>query len=236
MASHSYCRGGIVALCHSALLIIRLLSPFLLLSVAATQTIPDMIGSENDIRPGNLFLRLVSMSIFSLLSTFVLPRAFEMQQAWTMQMPLGPEDELAALMPRIVNHTRQCTSPEKNVTWPLVGEAPSVTSRLHCGTLSETPLSDYFSYLATSLSEEYGKECEGWVRFGVAWGQKYVERLRPFRRQPHKCTFMFVLQEEYPKKHNDTNSFGFETLIPIPRHVLPFQSMRRNVKLFKFHG
>jgi hypothetical protein len=102
--------------------------------------------------------------------------------------------------------------------------------------LSETPLSDYFSYLATSLSEEYGKECEGWVRFGVAWGQKYVERLRPFRRQPHKCTFMFVLQEEYPKKHNDTNSFGFETLIPIPRHVLPFQSMRRNVKLFKFHG
>ncbi len=39
-----------------------------------------------------------------------------MQQAWTMQMPLGPEDELAALMPRIVNHTRQCTSPEKNVT------------------------------------------------------------------------------------------------------------------------
>ncbi len=45
MASHSYCRGGIVALCHSALLIIRLLSPFLLLSVAATQTIPDMIES-----------------------------------------------------------------------------------------------------------------------------------------------------------------------------------------------
>lgn len=174
------------------------------------------------------------MSIFSLLSTFVLPRVYEMQQ-WTTPTPLSPEDELAALMPRVVNHTRQCTSPERNVTWPLVGEAASATSRLHCGTLSETPLSDYFSYLATSLQEEYGEQCEQWVRFGVAFGEKHVERLKPFRRAPHKCTFMFVLQEEYPKKHNDTNSFGFETLIPIPRHILPFQSMRRNVKLFKMH-
>lgn len=193
-----------------------------------------VLPSSEDMRPGNLFLRLVSMSIFSLISTLVFPRAFEMQQEWTTSW--NAPDELAALMPVVLNYTRQCTSPERNVSWPLVGEAASVTSRLHCGTLSETPLSDYFSFLATSLKEEYGEECRHWVRFGVAFGGSHVERLRPFRRAPHKCTFMFVLEDEYPQKHNDTNSFGFETLVPIPRHVLPFKNMRRNVKLFKMHG
>jgi len=190
--------------------------------------------ASDDMRPGNLFLRLVSMSIFSLLSTLVVPRAFEMQQAWTTSWT--EKDELAALMPVILNHTRQCTSPERNVTWPLVGEAPSVTSRLHCGTLSDSPIADYFSFLATSLKEEYGEECKSWVRFGVAFGGMHVGKLKPFRRVPHKCTFMFVLQDEMPVSNADTNSFGFETLVPVPRQVLPYQSMRRNVKLFKMHG
>lgn len=193
-----------------------------------------MTTFSEDMRPGNLFLRLVSMSIFSLISTLVVPRAFEMQQAW--ETSWGPPDDLSVLKPIIVNQTRQCTSPEYNVTWPLVGTAPSATSRLHCGTLSDSPLADFFGYLATSLKEEYGDECHNWIRFGVAFGRAHVERLKPFRRAPHKCTFMFVLDDEMPEKHNDTNSFGFETLVPVPRHVLPFQSMRRNVKLFKMHG
>lgn len=175
------------------------------------------------------------MSIFSLISTLFVPKVFEMQQEWQATV-LTPQDELAALMPVLVNNTRQCTSPERNVSWPLVGEAPSATSRLHCGTLSDSPIADFFGYLATSLTEEYGEECKQWVRFGVAFGGKHVEKLKPFRRAPHKCTFMFVLSDEFPQKKNDTNSFGFETLVPVPRYVLPFQSMRRNVKLFKMHG
>jgi hypothetical protein len=190
---------------------------------------------SEDMRPGNLFLRLVSMSIFSLISTLFVPRAFEMQEALQTTWS-GPPEENPVLMPILLNETRQCTSPERNVTWPLVGTASSVTSRLHCGTLSDSPLADFFGYLATSLKEEYGEECKSWVRFGVAFGGSHVEKLKPFRRAPHKCTFMFVLDDEMPQKHNDTNSFGFETLLPVPRHILPYQSMRRNVKLFKMHG
>ena len=191
------------------------------------------MGTQAAIKPGSLFARLVIMSIFSLLSTLFVPRAFDIHSAWNVKVE---EDEAASLMPVVVNYTRQCTSPEYDVTWPLRGRTRSATSPLKCGLSRHTPLADFFRKLRQSLKQEYGQECQDWVRFGVAFGSKHVQRLKPFRRAPHKCTFMFVLEEEMPQKHHDTNSFGFETLVPIPRHVLPYQSMRRNVKLFKMNG
>jgi hypothetical protein len=60
-----------------------------------------------------------------------------------------------------------------------------------------------------------------------------------------KCFFMFVLQEDmmktsYAEQNNHTTAdvqlLHHLWLVPIPRHVLPYQNQRRNTKLLKYHG
>jgi hypothetical protein len=59
-----------------------------------------------------------------------------------------------------------------------------------------------------------------------------------------KCFFMFVLQEDMmpvDEHANHTTNTDLQLLhhlwlVPIPRHVLPYQNQRRNTKLFKYHG
>ena len=136
---------------------------------------------------------------------------------------------------------RHCTSPEFNVSWPLLDVSNLNSNVEHyddfsCGMTSNTPLAIFFRNLSTSLAHRYSEQCKQAVRFGVAFGRDHANKLLPFRRPPHKCVFMFVLQEQAPIGDNTTRSFGFETLIPVPRDILPYRSTRRNVKLFKLHG
>jgi hypothetical protein len=47
---------------------------------------------------------------------------------------------------------------------------------------------------------------------------------------------MFVLEENLPLRKANTKSFAGSTLVLVPRKVLPYNNMRRNVKIFKLHG
>ena len=212
-------------------------------------------------RTRKLFARLTVICIISFLGILVVPRQLETRDIYVpratdveqevaslLPPPREEEQTVAFSIPTLIHEptiaatknaydTRICTSPEYNVTFPLMGKIPSATSTLQCGTLSATPTSHFFNILSTNLKDEYGEMCKDAVRFGVSFGRFYTKKLKPRRQSPHKCAFTFVLEEEMPTTPSALiKSFGWETLIPVPRHVLPYNSMRRNVKLFKLHG
>jgi len=176
-------------------------------------------------RQGRLTVRLFIFCFLSFVGTLIVTGALERRYA------RRAEDESSFLMPH-----RQCTSPERHVRWPLSGSTQSASSTLTCGITGNTPLSDYFSDLADSLKKAYATKCHESVRFGVAFGAKHLVKLKPHYKSSQNCSFMLVIKEEMPLLGKDANSQGMEILVPVPRRVLPYKSMRRNVKLFKLHG
>lgn len=191
-----------------------------------------LLGVKGGMFPCRLFTQLVIVSFISLIGVWTAPRAL------LEPYSVPQTDEVPSRIPSKRTHEddRQCASPEYNVTWPLSGLTPSAASPLQCGTSSNSSLSIFFKKLATSLELDYRHECQEAVRFGVAFGPKHVKMLKPRRRKPYKCAVMFVLEHEMPQKTHKIKSFGLETLISIPRNILPYQSMRRNVKLIKLNG
>lgn len=157
-----------------------------------------------------------------------------------------------------------CTSPEYSVPWPFQGDATSYLSNLTCGLSSSnnhdasSPLSRYLKEEIIPLLEQpFSEECQRLVVYSVAFGTKYMENNNntddrfEYHKHHGRCFFMFVLQEDHPlslssaatttrtNSRLDENSLtmvGHFWLIPIPRHVLPYQNMRRNTKLIKFAG
>ena len=143
---------------------------------------------------------------------------------------------------------RICTSPERNVSWPLGGSVSSLFSYLTCGLSNDSELS---RYLRTStiphLDTKFSAKCNNLVVYGTAFGDAYVKGIgathRRMREKLHKqhgeCYFMFCLAEEKQERSVDITAFqmsGYMWLVPIPRDVLPYKSMRRNTKIFKFNG
>lgn len=130
---------------------------------------------------------------------------------------------------KTIHGKRICTSPEYNVPWPLKGSTP-----FSCGMAANNTLANFFNELTTTLHNKYYSDtnCRQAIRFGAAFGLTHAEMLKPTRRIVSPCAFMFVLEEEMPPPRLSTA----EHFVPIPRHVLPYKNMRRNVKLFKLHG
>jgi hypothetical protein len=144
----------------------------------------------------------------------------------------------AAGMTTRINNDSLCTSPEYNVPWPLNGSIPSITTNsFSCGLSSNTTLSNFFKKLASELETTYAPKCQEAVRFGVAFGSVYMKKdLHPVEYLSRPCSIMFVLEEHKPNRPQGMHSFNMETLFPIPKSVLPYKNMRRNVKLFKLHS
>jgi len=180
-------------------------------------------------RRSELFLTIVTMAFFSIGGVWISPVA----------SPLGArldtEVSLSLLMKTMDMDTAEseCTSPEKHISLPL---QDSTMSLFHFGTASRSPLEVYFRSLSTDFEKKYGEQCKAAVRFGVAFGEHHVNMLSSkFPKKQTKCAFMFVLEEEMPLT-NSRKSFSLDILVPIPRHVLPYKCMRRNVKLIKLNG
>lgn len=132
---------------------------------------------------------------------------------------------------------RSCSSPEYNVTWPLPGSAVSATSSLTCGINSDSSaFSNYFKQLASSLEARFKHPCTHSIKFGVAFGKSYLGTMQQTKYNPRSCSVMFVLEDDMPTLDVGKKSFKMENLIGIPRNVLPYKNMRRNVKLFKLNG
>ena len=191
----------------------------------------------------SLFCKLIIVISLSICGISLVPISLETQHARR-----NSADDASSFIPPVSplnmtdstenNDTQQryCTSPESKVSWPLLDVSNVNSNDFSCGMTSDTPLASFFRNVSAFLAHQYSEQCKQAVRFGVAFGRDHANKLRPFRRPPHKCVFMFVLQEQAPVGDNTTRSFGFETLIPVPRKILPYRSTRRNVKLFKFHG
>lgn len=133
------------------------------------------------------------------------------------------------------NAPRNCTSPESHIAWPFQGETQSLSSNLTCGSLSDSKTSQFFTTLASSLNATFGYECRKGIRFGVAFGEGHMHFINStlFKMKSLKCTVTFVLEEDlqaHGSSHTSTE------LVAIPRGVLPYKNMRRNVKLIKLNG
>jgi len=195
------------------------------------------------LRPSRLFIKLLLVITLSSVGILLAPSAQYSRRnsstdAFVTDVSFLPlrtsNSNIAQNHP--LSDIRECTSPEYNVTWPLHGNITSASSDFSCGISSNSPLAKYIQTLSTFLQQDYAQECKQAVRFGVAFGKVHAGKLRPFKRPPHKCVFMFVLEDEMPVGDDSTLSFGFETLVPVPRDILPYTSTRRNVKLFKLYG
>jgi hypothetical protein len=94
-------------------------------------------------------------------------------------------------------------------------------------------------------------ECSELVVYGCALGSKYEgmvnrpisgNRTRILTELHGHCFFSFVLKEDSAGNgaplilENRISKSGLQLLIPVPRNVLPYKSMRRNTKLFKLFG
>ena len=159
---------------------------------------------------------------------------------------------------------RECTSPESHVPWPLEGNIHSKTSDLTCGMESDSsPFTSFFhSQLWKTKFEPLTKKCKKLAVFGVAFGGNFVKDLdaphvqtlvnaTDLLRRHGQCFFILTTEDDIQnnaaiiKKYNgdekersfiDPVIIGHNTLIPIPREVLPYHNPRRNVKLLKYMG
>jgi len=134
-----------------------------------------------------------------------------------------------------------CTSPEKNVSWPLAGNVSSKTSGLSCGLSADSKLASFLKENIVPFLRGYKDECQDLVVYGVAFGSPHVKTMADgahyldseslLKKHGH-CFFMFVLEDDLPP----SPSMGHFHLVPVPSKVLPYQSLRRNTKLLKYHG
>lgn len=157
---------------------------------------------------------------------------------------------------------RECTSPESHVPFPLEGKVHSRTSSLTCGMASNSSIFTSFfrGRLWMQKFEPLMKQCTKLAVFGVAFGGDFVKDLDA----PHvrslvnatdlinrhgRCFFILTTEDDIQKNADIVNKYnsadrsfvdpimiGHNTLIPIPKEVLPYQNPRRNVKLLKYMG
>jgi hypothetical protein len=159
---------------------------------------------------------------------------------------------------------RECTSPESHVPWPLEGDVHSKTSDLTCGMERDSSMFTSFfrGELWKTKFQPLTKKCKKLVVFGVAFGGNFVKDLdaphvqslvnaTDLLRRHGRCFFILTTEDDIQnnadivKKYNgdekersfiDPVTIGHNTLIPIPREVLPYHNPRRNVKLLKYMG
>lgn len=152
------------------------------------------------------------------------------------EIPLRFDDSFTEKIGRELGDStfHDCSSPEKDIGWILSGTTKSRTSDLSCGLDGDSKLAQYLRNLSLA-------DCKT-VVYGVAFGQKYVRSLQTvytrrylnspeLLRQHGRCFFMFCLEGECT-----AGKVAHTQLIPIPRDILPYQSLRRNTKLLKYHG
>ena len=156
-----------------------------------------------------------------------------------------------------------CTSPEDHVEWPLAGPVRShSSSAITCGLESDSSPFSLFLKHNVTLPVHMEQECSRLVVYGVAFGEAHVKSLstihtkvldsRQLLALHNRCFFMFVLEEDMPHNNQQQNQnngnnnknrhhaasvmVGHTWLIPIPRNILPYGNLRRNVKLLKYNG
>jgi hypothetical protein len=159
---------------------------------------------------------------------------------------------------------RDCISPENDKPW-IFGEecitnftyGISQTSNQTCGLCGGTRFASYLSQLSKQIKSQKEFECTRLVVYGVAFGSTYINWLTGRRIQSNQshvemllkkhnhCFLTFVLAESlnYSKKDKlllmpltQTSNDGLQILVPIHRSDLPYDSMRRNTKIFKMMG
>jgi len=133
---------------------------------------------------------------------------------------------------------RECTSPERNVPWPLPGDVPSKTSTLTCGLSGDSEFTNFLKEKTLPLLREYQEECQELVVYGVAFGSshfaniakhaQFLDSKNLIRKHGH-CFFMFVLEAQMPA----SSTISHIRLIPVPSTILPYESLRRNKKRSK---
>lgn len=156
--------------------------------------------------------------------------------------------------------SRGCTSPERDVPWPLGGEVSSKTSNVTCGLSADSPTSAYFrdTLLDKTLSV-LTKNCTDLVVYGVAFGRDFVNdmnktitdhptRFDTLLQQHGRCFFMFTTNDNdgglldgqrtttTTTIVDDPIMLGHYWLVSIPPWALPYRNPRRNAKLLKYAG
>lgn len=159
--------------------------------------------------------------------------------------------------------SRKCISPEIDKPW-IFGDSCtsnisygfSQTSRQSCS-MCGTKFATYLNLLSKQIKTQKELECSQLIVYGVAFGGSYIRWLtgRSIRankthvhmllKKHSRCFITFVLAESlnYSEKEdllslplNRTSSDGLQILVPIHRSDLPYESMRRNTKIFKMMG
>lgn len=138
----------------------------------------------------------------------------------------------------------------------LVGQ--SRTSPLSCGMCDQTPLTKYFRKLSQVTRDLLQDKCDTLV-YSVQFGKitkKLVARFNLTLDQhvniDSNCTLVFMLKEDlmHRVKSGEMKPFAPGTeryllrsnkekwalRVPLPSNLLPYENMRRNVKLIKMHG
>lgn len=150
-----------------------------------------------------------------------------------------PQETQPMILPderKEVNEFRVCLSLEKDSPWPLSGTcnqreygvSKMSDEERSCGFCS----SPYLQSIAEKL-EIYRDQCQHLVVYGVAFGSQYAEMIRDtavWSMDDSVCSFHFVLQE-------DADVIGTlgknQFLIKVDVSMMPYQQMRRNVKILK---
>ncbi len=121
----------------------------------------------------------------------------------------------------------------------------SLSTNLTCGMCSrQDGFASYISDLVYHLKFALHPKCSDLIVYGVAFGSKYVEKvkhpkLRGKEETYSECSLIFLLEIDYQKIFARPGISGqdyFTVFVPIAEKQLPYKSMRRNTKLFKMHG
>lgn len=153
-----------------------------------------------------------------------------------------------------IQAVRECPSPESSVPWPYrTCEQTSDSSfgaQVARFSATDDPFAQFMTTLAKRLENLIGAECSQMVVYGCAFGSKYEGnvnkpfrggRTRRLREFQGRCFVSFVLEDSAGTRapvilENRNSKSGLRLLIPVPRSIMPYKSMRRNTKLFKIYG
>lgn len=154
----------------------------------------------------------------------------------------------------VINQQQNSSQSSKSASNPLVLVGTSRTSGMTCGICEQNNFTRFLSRVST-VTRTLQRECKI-IIFSVMFGKQTKKRLFNLAlaqsEEMNKCMFIFVLESDarksiekgdlHPASSNkeqllwrsnqDTTAFR----IPIPDEILPYKSLRRNVKLFKLHG
>lgn len=171
----------------------------------------------------------------------------EKSVAWPYSFDFCPEAYEAKNSKHGSNHYYQPT---------LVGQ--SRTSPLSCGVCDQTPLTKYFRKLSQVTRDLLQDKCDTLVysvQFGKLTkklGSRFNLTLDQHVNMDSNCTLVFMLKEDLSHRVMSgemkpfapgteryllrSNKEKWALRVPLPRNLLPYENMRRNVKLIKMHG